>query len=50
MAARVDGTRARRLAVGPFRGVFTIPVTPFDERGDIDFKSLARCVEFCVEA
>lgn len=33
-----------------FRGVFTIPVTPFDGRGAVDFKSLARGVEFCVEA
>jgi 4-hydroxy-tetrahydrodipicolinate synthase len=34
----------------PFRGVFAIPVTPFDDRGAIDFASLASCVEFCVEA
>lgn len=34
----------------PFRGVFAIPVTPFDDRGAIDFAGLASCVEFCVEA
>lgn len=33
-----------------FRGVFTIPVTPFDEEGDLDEPSLRRCVEFCIEA
>ena len=34
----------------PFRGVFTIPVTPFDDQGAIDFNGLASCVEFCVES
>jgi dihydrodipicolinate synthase/N-acetylneuraminate lyase len=33
-----------------FRGVFTIPVTPFDESGDIDEESLRRCVQFCLDA
>jgi 4-hydroxy-tetrahydrodipicolinate synthase len=33
-----------------FRGVFTIPVTPFDASGALDEASLARCVAFCVEA
>ncbi|MBI4305410.1 MAG: dihydrodipicolinate synthase family protein [Chloroflexi bacterium] len=33
-----------------FRGVFTIPVTPFDEQGAIDFPSLESCVQFCVDA
>ncbi len=32
------------------RGVYSIPVTPFDEQGAVDYVSLARCVEFCVEA
>ncbi len=32
------------------RGVYSIPVTPFDEQGAVDYRSLARCVEFCVEA
>lgn len=33
-----------------FRGVFTIPVTPFDETGELDTESLRRCVQFCLEA
>jgi dihydrodipicolinate synthase/N-acetylneuraminate lyase len=33
-----------------WRGVFTIPVTPFDSGGDVDERSLRRCVDFCVEA
>lgn len=33
-----------------FRGVFSIPVTPFRPNGDIDEAALQRCVEFCIEA
>lgn len=33
-----------------FRGVFTIPVTPFDTKGNLDENSLRRCVEFCIQA
>ncbi len=33
-----------------FRGVFTIPVTPFDTEGNVDESSLRRCIEFCVQA
>jgi 4-hydroxy-tetrahydrodipicolinate synthase len=32
------------------RGVYSIPVTPFDEQGAVDYQSLQSCVEFCVEA
>jgi len=32
------------------RGVFTIPVTPFDTVGDIDEAALRRCVQFCLDA
>ena len=32
----------------PFRGVFTIPATPFDERGEIDEGDLRRIIDFCV--
>lgn len=32
-----------------FRGVFTIPPTPFKDDGSIDVPSLCRCVEFCIE-
>lgn len=34
----------------PFRGVFTIPVTPFDERGQLSEEDLRRVVRFCVRA
>ena len=33
-----------------FRGVYTIPVTPFDGRGDMDEDSLRREVDWCVRA
>lgn len=33
-----------------FRGVFSIPVTPFRDSGDVDEHALRRCVEFCIEA
>ena len=32
-----------------FRGVFTIPCTPFTETGALDRESLQREVEFCIE-
>ncbi|MEX0760972.1 MAG: dihydrodipicolinate synthase family protein [Dehalococcoidia bacterium] len=32
------------------RGVYSIPVTPFEENGALDRDSLRRCVEFCIEA
>lgn len=34
----------------PFRGVYAIPPTPFDEAGELDERSLRRAVEFCVMA
>ncbi len=33
-----------------FRGVFTIPVTPFDAAGGVDEAALRRCIRFCLEA
>jgi dihydrodipicolinate synthase/N-acetylneuraminate lyase len=39
-----------RSTVTPFRGVFTIPVTPFDAAGEVDEESLRRCVGFCLDA
>lgn len=33
-----------------YRGVFTIPVTPFDQRGELDAASLSRQVDWCVRA
>ena len=32
-----------------FRGIFTIPSTPFQENGEIDIPSFRRVVDFCVE-
>jgi 4-hydroxy-tetrahydrodipicolinate synthase len=32
-----------------FRGIFTIPVSPFRENGEIDIPSFRRVVDFCVE-
>jgi dihydrodipicolinate synthase/N-acetylneuraminate lyase len=34
----------------PFRGVFAIPPTPFDDADNVDEASLRRCVDFCVAA
>ncbi len=34
----------------PFRGVYTIPVTPFDDSGEVDESSLKREVDWCVRA
>lgn len=34
----------------PWRGVFTIPCTPFTDSGALDLESLRREVEFCVAA
>lgn len=33
----------------PWRGIFTIPSTPFQEDGDIDVPSFRRVVDFCIE-
>lgn len=33
----------------PWRGIFTIPVTPFDEQGELDLDALRRVVEFSCE-
>ncbi len=41
---------AERATPQGFRGVFAIPVTPFDERGDLDEESLRREVDWCVRA
>jgi len=38
------------MAEAPYRGVFPILVTPFDERGRIDEESLRRLVAFNLEA
>ena len=33
----------------PFRGIFTIPSTPFHDDGQIDMLSFRRLIDFCVE-
>lgn len=50
------GLLARSLLTGEvqfmpaqMRGVYSIPVTPFNEDGSVDFPSLTRCVEWCIE-
>jgi len=37
------------MSAKPFRGIFTIPSTPFQEDGEIDIPSMRRLVDFCVE-
>lgn len=32
-----------------FRGIFTIPTTPFDDSGQIDVDSFRRVIDFCIE-
>lgn len=32
----------------PFRGVYPVLVSPFDASGELDVRSLERCVEFCL--
>lgn len=34
----------------PYRGVFTIPVTPFNDDGSLDLEGLKAVVDFCVAA
>ena len=33
----------------PFRGIFTIPSTPFKENGEIDVEAFRSIVDFCIE-
>ncbi len=47
LAAQTAGAQAKK-AREPFRGVFTIPSTPFRENGEIDVASFRRMVDFCV--
>ena len=44
MASQASGKQSKN------RGVFSIPVTPFNEDGSVDFESLRSCVSYCVEA
>jgi 4-hydroxy-tetrahydrodipicolinate synthase len=47
-AAAVSGAGAAATAREPFRGVYTIPSTPFRQDGEIDIPSFRRVVDFCV--
>ena len=38
------------MADRQWRGIFTIPSTPFDDQGVLDVESLRREIDFCVEA
>ena len=38
------------MTIAAFRGVFTIPCTPFTDTGALDVSSLRREIEFCVAA
>jgi dihydrodipicolinate synthase/N-acetylneuraminate lyase len=46
MNAKGDNTLSKKEN---FRGVFTIPSTPFLQNGEIDVASFRRVVDFCVE-
>ena len=46
--AAVPGTAPATPTKEPFRGVFTIPSTPFRQDGEIDIPSFRRLVDFCV--
>ena len=35
---------------GPWRGIFTIPCTPFTQTGELDLASLRDEIAFCLEA
>ena len=43
-------TESHETMTTQMRGVYSIPVTPFNEDGSVDYTSLQRCVAFCVEA
>lgn len=47
LAAQAGGAQTKG-AKEPFRGVFTIPSTPFRENGEIDVASFRHMVDFCV--
>src|SRR5215212_11194188 len=42
--------KGRATMAAPFRGVFTIPCTPFTESGELDEVSLRQEVRFCLDA
>src|SRR6266542_4926119 len=50
-AERATGAGARAaVGAGRHRGLFTIPITPFDGDGALDLDSLRRVVAFCLES
>ena len=38
------------MSSGGWRGVFAILCTPFDDRGEVDWRSLDAEIEFCLDA
>ncbi len=36
------------MTTSPFRGIFTIPATPFEPNGQVDWQGLRGIVEFCI--
>ena len=47
-SAAASGLAASGPTKEPFRGVFTIPSTPFRKDGEIDVPSFRRLIDFCV--
>lgn len=47
-AQALSAPASKRNAKQPFRGVFTIPSTPFQANGEIDIPSFRRMIDFCV--
>jgi 4-hydroxy-tetrahydrodipicolinate synthase len=48
-AAADPQTQPAKKAKEPFRGIFTIPCSTFNEDGEVDLPSCRRQIDFCVE-
>src|SRR5262245_63864059 len=53
-AARVQKTAARctiaAMCARPYRGVFPVAPTIFDDRGELDLDGQRRCIDFMIDA
>ena len=47
MISKAEASQIR--ARSAFRGLYTIPTTPFHEDGALDLEGLRRCIEFCIQ-
>jgi len=47
MISKAEASEIRERSA--FRGLYTIPTTPFHEDGALDLDGLRRCVEFCIQ-